>query len=70
MFKRAVFVIVWVLCIPFSVLALLFGLIGFIVAPVIWIFTGDEDKATGFMFDGRVQNTLISLPWIIMGIDD
>jgi len=69
--KRGLFIIVWLLCFPLGIIALIWSIVGMIfVAPFVWVITGDEDKAWQCGFEGKVPGWFIDLPYKIIGEDE
>jgi hypothetical protein len=65
--KRMLFVVVYIICLPLSTIAVIIGVLSFLfISPVIWIVTGDEEKAWYYSLGSKVCNWLIGLPYKII----
>jgi len=71
MLRRILFIILFILFLPTGILAMfLFAFLTFTVSPIVWIFTGDADKAFFEIPFNGVTYWLISLPWRLSGISE
>ncbi len=61
--------LVYIVCFPLTVLAIIICFFSFLVGPIVWVITGDEEKAWNAVYGG-IQGWLISLPWKLTGRDD
>jgi len=71
MLRRILFIVLFIIFLPFSILALfLVVLITFTISPIVWIFTGDVGKAFFEIPFNGFTYWLISLPFRLSGISE
>ena len=68
MFKRFLFVIVFIFCIPAIILAFFIIFLKIVLSPIIWIITGDSKEINNFIMSGT-SHWLINLPYLILKRD-
>lgn len=67
--RRLLFVVVYILWLPFSFIAMVLLLVSIItIGPIVWIITGDEDKVMDIAFNG-LPTRIISVPYKILNND-
>ncbi len=60
--KRLLFIIVYIVLFPLFIVAFCMAFIGMPIGIIVWLITGDENKALSCVFGG-VQGWLIELPY-------
>lgn len=62
MTRRILFIIIYVLWFPITLVSLVVAFISLFIAPVFWVITGDEEKTWQLVFGG-VHGWLLDIPY-------